>query len=134
NGNFGVRTEGELPGELRELAEAMNSTADSLSRVVAVSAHTADDVASSARDLATVSEQISASASQMAASMTEVSSGAESQVRQLRAVDEALRSIRGNADEILLGTSEVTELAGSIGESARTRWSEIERALGILTT
>jgi methyl-accepting chemotaxis protein len=128
-----VRTEGELPGELRELAEAMNSTADSLARVVAVSTHTADDVANSARDLASVSEQISASANQMAASMTEVSSGAESQVRQLRTVDEALRSIRGNADEILQGTSEVTSLAGSIGDSARTRRVEIERALGILT-
>jgi methyl-accepting chemotaxis protein len=134
NGNFGVRTEGELPGELRELAEAMNTTADSLARVVAVSTNTADDVANSARDLASVSEQISASAHQMAASMTEVSSGAESQVRQLRTVDEALRSIRTNADEMLQGTSEVTTLAGSIGDSARTRRSEIERALGILTT
>jgi methyl-accepting chemotaxis protein len=133
-GNFGVRTDGELPGELRELAEAMNTTADSLARVVSVSTHTADDVANSARDLASVSEQISASANQMASSMTEVSSGAESQVRQLRTIDEALRSIRTNADEMLQGTSEVTSLAGSIGESARTRRAEIERALGILTT
>jgi methyl-accepting chemotaxis protein len=133
-GNFGVRTEGDLPGELRELAEAMNTTADSLARVVAVSTHTADDVANSARDLASVSEQISASANQMAASMTEVSSGAESQVRQLRTVDEALRSIRLNADEMLQGASDVTNLAGSIGDSARTRRPEIERALGILTT
>jgi methyl-accepting chemotaxis protein len=133
-GNFGVRTEGNLPGELRELAEAMNSTADSLARVVSVSSHTADDVASSARDLASVSEQISASATQMAASMTEVSSGAESQVRQLRTVDEALRSIRVNADEMLEGTSEVTGLAGAIEDSARTRRAEIERALTILTT
>ncbi len=133
-GNFGVRTEGNLPGELRELAEAMNSTADSLARVVSVSSHTADDVASSARDLASVSEQISASATQMAASMTEVSSGAESQVRQLRTVDEALRSIRVNADEMLEGASEVTGLAGAIEDSARTRRAEIERALTILTT
>jgi len=133
-GNFGVRTEGDLPGELHELAEAMNTTADSLARVVAVSTSTADDVANSARDLASVSEQISASANQMAGSMTEVSSGAESQVRQLRTVDEALRSIRLNADEMLQGASEVTGLAGSIGDSARARRAEIERALGILTT
>ncbi len=133
-GNFGVRTEGNLPGELRELAEAMNSTGDSLARVVSVSSHTADDVASSARDLASVSEQISASATQMAASMTEVSTGAESQVRQLRTVDEALRSIRVNADEMLEGASEVTGLAGAIEDSARTRRAEIERALTILTT
>ena len=133
-GNFGVRTEGDLPGEFRELAEAMNSTADSLARVVAVTTNTADDVAGSARDLASVSEQISASANQMAASMTEVSGGAESQVRQLRSVDEALRSIRANADEMLGGASEVTQLAAAIGDSARTRRAEIERALGILTT
>jgi methyl-accepting chemotaxis protein len=133
-GNFGVRTDGELPGELRELAEAMNGTADSLARVVAVTTTTASDVAGSARDLAGVSEQISASASQMASSMAEVSSGAESQVQQLRSVDEALRSIRGNADEILSGASQVTSLAGSIEESAVARRIEIERALGILTS
>ena len=132
SGNFGVRTEGDMPGEFRELAEAMNGTADSLARVVAVANHTADDVASSARDLANVTEQISASATQMASSMTEVSSGAESQVRQLKSVDEALGSIRANADEILAGSGEVTTLAGSIGDSARQRRIEIERALTIL--
>lgn len=132
SGNFGARTEGDMPGEFRELAEAMNTTADSLARVVAVANTTADDVASSARDLANVTEQISASATQMASSMTEVSSGAESQVRQLKSVDEALRSIRSNADEMRAGSGEVTNLAGAIGESARTRRAEIERALGIL--
>lgn len=131
-GNFGTRTDGEMPGEFRELAEAMNGTADSLARAVAVANTTADDVASSARDLANVTEQISASAAQMASSMTEVSSGAESQVRQLKSVDEALRSIRANADEMRAGSGEVTQLAGSIGESARSRRAEIERALGIL--
>jgi methyl-accepting chemotaxis protein len=134
SGNFGARTEGEMPGEFRELAEAMNGTADSLARVVAVANTTADDVASSARDLANVTEQISASATQMASSMTEVSSGAESQVRQLKSVDEALRSIRSNADEMRAGSGEVTNLAGSIGESARLRRAEIERALGILSS
>jgi methyl-accepting chemotaxis protein len=132
SGNFGARTEGEMPGEFRELAEAMNGTADSLAKVVAVANTTADDVASSARDLANVTEQISASATQMASSMTEVSSGAESQVRQLKSVDEALRSIRANADEMRAGSGEVTTLAGSIGESARARRVEIERALAIL--
>jgi methyl-accepting chemotaxis protein len=132
SGNFGARTEGDMPGEFRELAEAMNGTADSLAKVVAVANTTADDVASSARDLANVTEQISASATQMASSMTEVSSGAESQVRQLKSVDEALRSIRSNADEMRAGSGEVTNLAGSIGESARARRSEIERALSIL--
>ena len=133
SGNFGARTEGDMPGEFRELAEAMNGTADSLARVVAVANTTADDVAGSARDLANVTEQISASATQMASSMTEVSSGAESQVRQLKSVDEALRSIRNNAEEMRSGSGELTNLAGAIGESARSRRTEIERAMGILS-
>jgi methyl-accepting chemotaxis protein-2 (aspartate sensor receptor) len=60
-GDFANRVDGDLPGEFRELADAMNSTSASLSRVVSVTTNTANDVAHSARDLANVSEQISAS-------------------------------------------------------------------------
>jgi len=133
-GDFTNRVDGELPGEFRELAEAMNSTSASLSRVVSVTTTTADDVSHSARDLANVSEQISASANQMAASMTEISTGAESQVRQLRAIDDALRAIRTNADDVVLSADELTALAGAIEESARAKRLEIARSLGILTT
>ena len=133
-GDFTKRVVGDLPGEFRELAEAMNSTSGSLSRVVSVSTSTAADVAHSARDLANVSEQISASANQMAASMTEISTGAESQVRQLRAIDDALRAIRTNADDVLVSADELTSLAGAIEESARAKRLEIARSLGILTT
>ncbi len=133
-GDFSGRVEGELPGEFRELADAMNSTSASLSRVVSVTTTTADDVAHSARDLANVSEQISASANQMAASMTEISTGAESQVRQLRAIDDALRAIRTNADDVVLSADELSALAGAIEESARAKRLEIARSLGILTT
>ncbi len=133
-GDFTNRIDGELPGEFRELAEAMNTTSASLSRVVSVTTTTADDVAYSARDLANVSEQISASANQMAASMTEISTGAESQVRQLRAIDDALRAIRTNADDVVLSADELTALAGAIEESARAKRLEIARSLGILTT
>ncbi len=133
-GDFTSRIDGELPGEFHELAEAMNGTAASLSRVVSVTTTTADDVAHSARDLANVSEQISASANQMASSMTEISTGAESQVRQLRAIDDALRAIRSNADEVVLGAEELTTFAGAIEEAARAKRLEIARSLGILTT
>jgi methyl-accepting chemotaxis protein len=134
SGDFTSRIDGELPGEFHELAEAMNMTAASLSRVVAVTTTTADDVAHSARDLANVSEQISASANQMASSMTEISTGAESQVRQLRAIDDALRAIRSNADEVVLSAEELTSFAGAIEEAARAKRLEIARSLGILTT
>lgn len=132
-GDFTQRVDGALPGEFHELAEAMNSTSASLSRVVAVTTTTADDVAHSARDLANVSEQISASAHQMASSMTEISTGAESQVRQLRAIDDALRAIRTNADDVVLSADELRGLAGAIEESARAKRLEIARSLGILT-
>ncbi len=134
DGNFGVRTTGDLPGEFQELADAMNTAGESLARVVSVTSTTADDVANSARELANVSEQISASASQMASSMTEISSGAESQVRQLRSVDDGLRAIRSSAEDVLQGAGEVTALAAGIEETAQSKRSEIERALEILTT
>ncbi|MBK8647122.1 MAG: methyl-accepting chemotaxis protein [Gemmatimonadetes bacterium] len=133
-GDFANRVDGDLPGEFRELADAMNSTSASLSRVVSVTTNTANDVAHSARDLANVSEQISASSNQMASSMTEISTGAESQVRQLRAIDDALRAIRTNADDVVLSAEELTALAAAIEETARAKRLELARSLGILTT
>lgn len=134
DGHFTVRTTGDLPGEFQDLADAMNSAGESLTRVVSVTSTTADDVANSARELANVSEQISASASQMASSMTDISSGAESQVRQLRSVDDGLRAIRSSAEDVLQGAGEVTSLAAGIEETARAKRVELERALDILTT
>jgi methyl-accepting chemotaxis protein len=132
NGNLSVRTTDQFPGEFRDLASAMNSTAESLSRVVSIASMTAEDVATSAHDLSEVSQQISVSASQMATSMADITNGAEGQVHQLRTVDDALRTIRDSAADVLAGAESVTTLAGSIEESARAKRSEIERALGIL--
>ena len=134
SGDFTHQTHDDVPLEFRDLAEALNGASASFARVVSVTTVTADDVAGSARELANVSEQISASASQMAASMSDISSGADSQVRQLRAVDDALRSIHTNADAMLLGTGELGDLAGEIESSARSKRTEIERSLGILVT
>jgi methyl-accepting chemotaxis protein len=100
--------------------------------VVSVAASTADDVAASARDLAAVAEQISSSASQAAAAMGDITVGAESQVRQLRAVDESLQLISRGADGVLESASEVGELAGTIEQAAQAKRLEVERALGIL--
>jgi methyl-accepting chemotaxis protein len=132
DGNLAARTTEALPGEFRELAEAMNSSAESLARVVAVATLTADDVAGSAHDLAMVAEQISVAAGEMASSMTDMSTGAESQVAQLHRIDEALRTIRDSAEGVREGAGEVTSLAGSIEDSAHQRRTEISRALGIL--
>jgi methyl-accepting chemotaxis protein len=132
NGNLSVRTTDQFPGEFRDLAAAMNSTAESLSRVVSIASMTAEDVATSAHDLSQVSQQISVSASQMATSMSDITTGAEGQVQQLRSIDEALRTIRDSAKGVLSGAEMVTTLAGSIEESARAKRAEIERAMGIL--
>jgi methyl-accepting chemotaxis protein len=131
-GDLTVRTSARLPGEFQILANAMNQTGDSLSRVVAVAAETAESVASSAHELASVSEQISLSAGQMVGAMTEVSHGAEHQVTQLRTVDEALQAIREAADSVMERSAEVNTLARDIESAAGQKRIEIERALGIL--
>ena len=95
-----MRTTDRFPGEFRDLAAAMNSTAESLSRVVSIASMTAEDVATSAHDLSEVSQQISVSASQMATSMADITNGAEGQVHQLRSIDDALRTIRDSAQGV----------------------------------
>src|SRR5205085_3033330 len=114
------------------LANAMNQTGDSLSRVVSVAVETAESVAGSAHELASVSEQISLSAGQMASAMTEVSFGADQQVKQLRTVDEALQAIREAAASVMERSSEVNALARDIESHAGQKRIEIDRALGIL--
>ena len=121
-----------MPGEFRTLAEAMNHASESLSRVVSGAAHTADDVAKSAGDLASASRQIAASAGQVAEAVGEVSLGAESQVVQLRKVNEALEGIRIRADRMVGGAAEVHALAGAIEAEAESKRSEMDRALQIL--
>ncbi|MEO8576620.1 MAG: methyl-accepting chemotaxis protein, partial [Gemmatimonadales bacterium] len=121
-----------MPGEFRTLAEAMNHASDSLSRVVAGAAHTADDVARSAGDLASASKQISESAGQVADAVGEVSLGAESQVEQLKNVNDSLEGIRSRADSMVAGAGEVHALAGAIESEAESKRVDIERALEIL--
>ncbi len=131
-GDLTVRTTSRMPGEFQILADAMNQTGDSLSRIVSVAVGTAESVASSAHQLASVSAQISLSAGQMAHAMTDVSSGAERQVTQLRTVDEALQAIRAAAARVMERSAEVNTLAQAIETSAAEKRVEIARALGIL--
>ena len=121
-----------MPGEFRTLAEAMNHASESLSRVVSGAALTADDVARSAGDLASASKQIADSAGQVAEAVGEVSLGAETQVLQLKRVNDALDGIRGRADAMVAGAGEVHALAGAIEAEAESKRSEMDRALKIL--
>ena len=132
-GRLDVRSSTNMPGEFRDLAIAMNSTAESLSRVVEVAAVTADDVSSSAHQLASAAEQISLAAGQTATAMSEVTEGAEEQASALRGVDDSLHIMRTRADAVRVGASEVGELAGGIEKSAREKRAEIDRALAIMT-
>ncbi len=131
-GDLTARTTAEMPGEFRILADAMNRTGDSLSRVVAAAARTAESVTSSAHQLSSVSEEIAVSASHMANAMSEVSHGAETQVYQLRTVDETLTAVRNTSGEVKVRADEVQTLATGIERSANEKRAEIERALGIL--
>ena len=131
-GDLTVRSRGDLPGEFEILAHAMNQTGDSLSRIVAVAAQTAQSVAASAHDLASVSEQISLSAGQMADAMTEVSHGAESQVQRIRAIDDTLSEIRESADTVRFRSGEVNDLAREIEASAEEKRQEVRRSVAML--
>jgi len=132
DGDLTVRTTERLPAEFQILAEAMNQTGDSLSRVVAVAAKTSADVAQSANELASVSDEIAASASQMASSMTTVSIGAEEQVSRLRTVDRALQDIHQAGEGLKQRSSEVSAFAGDIESTAAVKRAEIDRAVEIL--
>ena len=131
-GRLDVRTDTNLTGEFRELATAMNITADSLSNIVQVAEHTADDVSTSSHQLASAAEQISLAAGQTATAMSDVTEGAEMQVSALRGVDDSLHVMRTRADAVRTGASEVKSLAEDIERSAREKRAEIARSLGIL--
>jgi methyl-accepting chemotaxis protein len=131
-GDLTVRTSRQLPGEFQILGSAMNQLSGSLSRIVAVTTTTADDVAASANELSSVSEQISLSANQMAGAMAEVSEGAEGQVQQLRTVDGALRSVREGAEGVRAGAADVHALATRVEQSAAEKRAQVEHALTAL--
>jgi methyl-accepting chemotaxis protein len=132
HGDLQQRTVGDMPGEFQTLADAMNHATISLSRIASGAAKTAEEVAHSASDLASASKQISASAGEVADAVEEVSHGAESQVAQLRQVNEALDSIRTRGDNLVGGAQEVHSLASSIEAEAHDKRLEIDRALKIL--
>ncbi len=131
-GDLTARTTAPMPAEFQILADSMNHTGDSLSRIVAAAARVAESVSSSAHQLSSVSEEIAVSASHMANAMSEVSHGAETQVHQLREVDQTLRTVRGNAGEVKARAEEVADLAAGIEKTAGEKRTEVERALGIL--
>src|SRR4029079_16612690 len=87
HGDLQQRTEGEMPGEFRTLADAMNHATMALSRIASGAAKTADEVAQSASDLASASRQISASAGEVADAVEEVSHGSGSPGAEVRAVN-----------------------------------------------
>jgi methyl-accepting chemotaxis protein len=132
HGDLQQRTDADMPGEFRTLADAMNHATVALSRIASGAATTAEEVAQSASDLASASKQISASAGEVADAVEEVSHGAESQVAQLRQVNEALDGIRTRGDNLVGGAQEVHSLASSIEAEAHDKRVEIDRALKIL--
>jgi len=132
HGDLQQHTEAEMPGEFRTLADAMNHASIALSRIASGAARTADEVAQSASDLASASKQISASAGEVADAVEEVSHGAESQVAQLRQVNEALDGIRTRGDNLVGGAQEVHGLASAIEAEAEAKRVDIDRALKIL--
>ncbi|MEX2181226.1 MAG: methyl-accepting chemotaxis protein [Gemmatimonadaceae bacterium] len=132
HGQLDVRTHAELPGEFRELADAMNHSAANLSRIAAVATTTSEDVATSAHQLTSAAEQVSMAATQTATAMSDVTQGAEVQVSSLRDADTALQGVRLRAHEVRAGAEEVVDLAGEIERQAREKRAEIARARALL--
>lgn len=131
-GRLTARTDSELPGEFRELADAMNTTASSLSRVATVASSTSEEVATSAHQLTSAAEQISMAAAQTATAMSDVTEGAESQVSTLRDADQSLQTVRERAHEVRAGAEEVVDLSAEIERQAREKRAEIARARALL--
>lgn len=131
-GRLHVRTGSDLPGEFRELAEAMNSSAANLARIAGVASSTSEEVATSAHELTSAAEQVSAVATQTASAMSDVTQGAKVQVAALRDADLALHGVRERAHEVRAGAQEVVDLAGEIERQAREKHAEIARAQTML--
>lgn len=131
-GELDIRTDTDLPGEFRELAEAMNNSAANLSRVASVASTTSEEVATSAHQLTSAAEQVSLAATQTATAMSEVTEGAEVQVASLRDADLALEGVRMRAHEVRAGAEEVTDLAGEIARLSREKRQEIARSRTML--
>jgi methyl-accepting chemotaxis protein len=131
-GDLTARTGGSLPGELGVLALAMNRTSESLSRIGAGAAGAADGIARSADDLGVISQQLAAAVEEVTRSVEQVSSGATDQVARLRRVDDALRAMLAQASRVAGEVRQVSALAASIEEVARTRREETARALQAL--
>ncbi|MFL5541463.1 MAG: methyl-accepting chemotaxis protein [Longimicrobiaceae bacterium] len=128
-GDLTARTTGRLPGELGLLAGAMNRAGDTLSRIGAGAAGAADGITRSADDLSAISLQLAAAVGEVTRSMSQVSDGAADQVARLRRVDEALRAMLAQASHVAAEVREVSSLAASIEEVARTRREETAHAL-----
>ena len=128
-GDLTARTTGSLPGELGLLAGAMNRAGDTLSRIGAGAAGAADGITRSADDLSAISLQLAAAVGEVTRSMSQVSDGAADQVARLRRVDDALRAMLAQASHVAAEVREVSSLAASIEEVARTRREETAHAL-----
>jgi len=131
-GRLDSRTSEEMPGEFRQLGSAMNTTADSLSRVAIVARQTAGDVSESAHQLSSAAEQISLAAGQTASAMSDVTEGAEKQVRALQNVDQSLARMRVRAGGVRTGAAEVRALAEEIERSANEKREEVGRGVTLL--
>ncbi|HRQ77324.1 MAG TPA: methyl-accepting chemotaxis protein [Gemmatimonadaceae bacterium] len=131
-GELDVRIDAALPGEFRELAEAMNGSASNLARIASVASSTSQDVATSAHQLTSAAEQVAQAATQTATAMAEVTEGAEVQVTALKDADTSLESVRLRAHEVRAGAEEVADLASEIERLSREKRLEIARSRTML--
>ncbi|HET7584345.1 MAG TPA: methyl-accepting chemotaxis protein [Gemmatimonadaceae bacterium] len=132
SGELFARVSATMPAEFRILADALDTTAAWLERMVNGVAHGSEEVAASADQYASISQAMSEAANHVAMAMAEISAGAEGQVSQLREVDTELHAVADRTERVTAGAQEVDALATQIAASASTRRADVDQALAVL--
>ena len=128
-GDVRVRIHDRFPREFQALATAFNSMAEHTQNVLTATIETAGKIVDSAGDLSGISEQVAASSGEVSGAMAEITSGAEAQLRGVRATESALDVMRTRQDQIAAAANTTGELGGQILEVAGRSRAEVAEAL-----
>jgi len=109
-------TTGEMPGEFRVLADAIQQMGDRLRQIVGEVIGESDRIAGAAGDLSAVSEQLAASSSEVSTAMVEISGGADQQRAALTSMGTGLDALRTATGDM----ADAAERAAKLGEEIRT--------------
>ncbi|MBA3658447.1 MAG: methyl-accepting chemotaxis protein, partial [Gemmatimonadales bacterium] len=117
-----------MPGELEQLARAMDDMGGRLRTTVASVITEAGRIGHSASDFSAMSEELAASSSEISTAMVRVASSAEQQVRGMEQADTLLSSLRQAAERNAQASVRVVELGDRIQQLAAHHRTDVEAA------